>query len=405
MLLTFDQLCKKYLIPPKHFFKYLQLKNYLSSKLQRIAELPPLTKIEEACIKNTKGKGFLSIYYNLLMLSSKDSAIQEDIDENDWNQACLKAQKQTINTCFKLLQYKWLMRTYITPVKLHHMSNDIPDICTKCLVEKGTLLHCLWECPKIQDFWKDVIKYLSEVFKVKIPLKGKLYVLGIYPREFKQSGKKLNYWTMDYFKPEEPLRYVGRANRVVALEAKVDALSAQVVRLADKADDLESRQRRDNCRLIGVEEGFGNIRPEKAVAELLKEALALDYTPTLDRAHRSLQPRPKDGNAPRPIIVKFHYFQEKVDVLRKAMGAGPITRNGKRFYIYPDYSATVRKKRSAFTEVRRLLRRCTGVKYGLLYPATLKITTPAGEQMSFEDPIKARHYVETNLRPRETEGE
>lgn len=197
----------------------------------------------------------------------------------------------------------------------------------------------------------------------------------------------------------------GQANRVVALEAKVDALSAQVVRLADKADDLESRQRRDNCRLIGVEEGFGNIRPEKAVAELLKEALALDYTPTLDRAHRSLQPRPKDGDAPRPIIVKFHYFQEKVDVLRKAMGAGPITRNGKRFYIYPDYSATVRKKRSAFTEVRRLLRRCTGVKYGLLYPATLKITTPAGEQMSFEDPIKARHYVETNLRPQETEGE
>ncbi|CAI5689230.1 unnamed protein product [Oreochromis niloticus] len=197
----------------------------------------------------------------------------------------------------------------------------------------------------------------------------------------------------------------GQANRVVALEAKVDTLSTQVARLADKADDLESRQRRDNCRLIGVEEGFGNIRPERAVAELLKEALALDYTPTLDRAHRSLQPRPKDGDAPRPIIVKFHYFQEKVDVLRKAMGAGPITHNGKRFYIYPDYSAAVRKKRAAFTEVRGLLRRCTGVKYGLLYPATLKITAPAGEQMSFDDPIKAKHYVETNLRPRETEGE
>ena len=72
-----------------------------------------------------------------------------------------------------------------------------------------------------------------------------------------------------------------------------------------------------DCRLIGVEEGLGNIRPERAVAELLKEALALDYTPTLDRAHRSLQPRPKDGDAPRPIIVKFHYFQEKVDILRK----------------------------------------------------------------------------------------
>lgn len=76
------------------------------------------------------------------------------------------------------------MRTYKTPIKLHHMSNDIPDICTKCSVEKGTIIHCLWE------FWKDAIKCLSEVFKVKIPLKGKLCVLGIYPREFKQLAKE-----------------------------------------------------------------------------------------------------------------------------------------------------------------------------------------------------------------------
>lgn len=53
------------------------------------------------------------MYYNLLMLSLKDSAmdkldawrrdIQEDIDENNWNQSCLKAQKQTINMRFTLL--------------------------------------------------------------------------------------------------------------------------------------------------------------------------------------------------------------------------------------------------------------------------------------------------------------
>uniref|UniRef100_A0A3B5R0Z3 Reverse transcriptase domain-containing protein n=1 Tax=Xiphophorus maculatus TaxID=8083 RepID=A0A3B5R0Z3_XIPMA len=199
-LLTFDQLCKKYLIPPKHSFKYLQLKNFMSSKLKQIVDIPPLTKIEEVCVGDSKGKGFLSVFYNLLMLSSRNSAIDkldawrrdtfEDIDEEDWNQACLKAQKQTINTRFKLLQYKWLMRTYITPVKLHHMSSDIPDTCTKCLFEKGTLLHCLWECLKIQKFWKDVIGCLSELFKVKVPLEVKICVLGIYPVEFKQLQRK-----------------------------------------------------------------------------------------------------------------------------------------------------------------------------------------------------------------------
>lgn len=57
---------------------------------------------------------------------------QEEIDEADWSEACLRAQKQTINTRFRLLQYKWLMRMYITHVKFHHMSVNIPDICYKC---------------------------------------------------------------------------------------------------------------------------------------------------------------------------------------------------------------------------------------------------------------------------------
>ncbi|KAF3844172.1 hypothetical protein F7725_013513 [Dissostichus mawsoni] len=197
----------------------------------------------------------------------------------------------------------------------------------------------------------------------------------------------------------------GYANRVVELEAKVTTLSSQVNRLVDKTEDLESRQRRGNCRLVGVAEGVGNIRPEKAIAQLLQDALSLDYTPTLDRAHRGLQPKPADGDAPRPIIIKFHYFQEKADIIRKAMGAGPIFHNGKRFYIYPDYTLSVRKRRAAFTEVRGLLRRCPDVKYGLVYPATLKITTSAGEQKSFEDPAKAKHFIEADLHPREPEGD
>ncbi len=45
--------------------------------------------------------------------------MNEDIHEAD------KAQTQSINTKFKLLQYKWLMRTYLTPSRLNHT-------CVKC---------------------------------------------------------------------------------------------------------------------------------------------------------------------------------------------------------------------------------------------------------------------------------
>lgn len=88
--------------------------------------IPPLTEMEKITLDNLEKKGQISKYYKVLMLNAKKSTlekindwrnnIQEDIDEADWSDACLKAQKQKISTRLKLLQYKWLTRmsSYIT---------------------------------------------------------------------------------------------------------------------------------------------------------------------------------------------------------------------------------------------------------------------------------------------------
>lgn len=81
----------------------------------------------------------------------------------------------------------------------------------------------------------------------------------------------------------------GCANWVIALETKVNTPSTQVTWFADKTEDLESRQQRDNCRLVGVEERFGNIQPEKAIAELLKETLGFNCTLTLNQITGSVR--------------------------------------------------------------------------------------------------------------------
>lgn len=200
VLLAFRDLSDKYQLPVKHFFKYLQLKSFMSSKMNDIMHVPKLSLLEEIICKKTE-KGLLSKFYKLIMTNSKDSAIdrlnawrkdiQEDIDENEWHGACLKAQKQSINTRLKLLQYKWLTRVYITPEKLNRISKNIPDVCTKCRADKGTLIHCMWECPNIQTFWRDVVKCLSDVFMIRIPLCAKICILGIYPAGLLQNKSRI----------------------------------------------------------------------------------------------------------------------------------------------------------------------------------------------------------------------
>uniref|UniRef100_A0A8C7WTR4 Transposase element L1Md-A101/L1Md-A102/L1Md-A2 n=1 Tax=Oryzias sinensis TaxID=183150 RepID=A0A8C7WTR4_9TELE len=187
------------------------------------------------------------------------------------------------------------------------------------------------------------------------------------------------------------------SDRVVNMEEEMCRLKATVTTLTEKTEDLEGRQRRCNIRILGVKEQFEvGTRPVDSVAKLLQDVLGMDSAPTLDRAHRGLQSTPAKGKQPRPLIVKFHYYQEKLDVLRRAARKESLEYDGNKILIFPDLPATVAKRRGAFKEVKELLRGCQGVKYGMLYPARLRISSSLGEKI-FLDPAAAKDYTQKHL--------
>jgi len=103
-------------------------------------------------------------------------------DRLKWEQACAKVQVPTINSRPKLLQYNWLMRTYITPVKLNKIYSNIPD---KCNSAKGTFIHCMWECDKIKAFWREINNMIWHIISVRLPLDPGLFIIGIHPDNWK----------------------------------------------------------------------------------------------------------------------------------------------------------------------------------------------------------------------------
>ena len=50
--------------------------------------------------------------------------------------------------------------------------------------EKGTLLHCWWECKLIQWLWRTVRRFLKKL-GIKLPYDPTISLLGIYPEETK----------------------------------------------------------------------------------------------------------------------------------------------------------------------------------------------------------------------------
>lgn len=93
------------------------------------------------------------------------------------------------------------------------------------------------------------------------------------------------------------------SDQLTALNGTVSTLAAQVKRLTDRCKDLEGRSRRNNIWLIGALEGVEGPRPTEFVTQLLKDTLGLDDAPLLDRTHRTLRPKPKDGDLLRPLFI------------------------------------------------------------------------------------------------------
>lgn len=99
-----------------------------------------------------------------------------------WSSACKAAQTRTGNTRLRQLQYNWLMKVYITPEKLNKFNSDIPDLCNRCWEDKGKLLHCLWMCPRIKEFWEEIRVTIQEVLSIRLELEPKFFLLSLYPK-------------------------------------------------------------------------------------------------------------------------------------------------------------------------------------------------------------------------------
>uniref|UniRef100_H3API2 L1 transposable element RRM domain-containing protein n=1 Tax=Latimeria chalumnae TaxID=7897 RepID=H3API2_LATCH len=169
-------------------------------------------------------------------------------------------------------------------------------------------------------------------------------------------------------------------------------LDSKITVLTQKLDDQENRARRNNLRILGFPEQTEKVKPIQFLQEALPKLLGLADRMQLEveRAHCTLAPHPEAGQCPRPFIVKFLRFQEKEMIIRKARERGALEWEGNKILIFPDLSRELQEKRRRFLDVKKQLRE-QGVKYGLFYPATLKIFL-GSKDYSFTDPKEAQAF-------------
>ena len=80
------------------------------------------------------------------------------------------------------IQIKTTRRSHLTPVRMAKINKSGNDRCWRGCGERGTLLHCWWECKLVQPLWKTAWRFLKKL-KIELPYDPAIALLGIYPKD------------------------------------------------------------------------------------------------------------------------------------------------------------------------------------------------------------------------------
>lgn len=224
-LKSFGQLQTEFGLPRTNFFRYLQLRDFLTKHKDWERARKP-TQIEEKLLKFEFGDGkvikeFYQVFLDLcpnntLYIKEKwEAELGIEVTPDTWEGICSEAHLVTNSNTWREFKWKVISRFFRTPQIVAKMGPNHSNKCWRgCGAYIGNHTHIFWTCPKLRLFWREISEALGEVFGQNIPEDPIIMLLGGLPEGFEGRAKiyllhvlltaAIKCITIKWLKPEPP---------------------------------------------------------------------------------------------------------------------------------------------------------------------------------------------------------